>query len=79
MNLLLTGFLQVYFVVINTYFISNDYYIGVFICSFVISFIWSLNVKKVAFGKIKDRLLYSLGASFGGLLGYFTSTLIILM
>ena len=72
MKILTTGFLQVYFVVINTYFISKDYYLGVFICSFVISLIWSFNVKKISIGSLKERVLYSFGASIGGLTGLIT-------
>lgn len=72
-----TGMLQVYFVVINTYFISKGYITGVLICSFIISFIWSFNVKKIAFGSNLIRLLYSSGASIGSLLGYFTAQILI--
>ncbi|MFD2600181.1 hypothetical protein ACFSQ3_14580 [Sphingobacterium corticis] len=68
-QLFITGFLQVFFVAINTYFITQRNYIGVLVVSFLISFIWSFNVKKVAFGSISDRLIYSLGASIGGLSG----------
>lgn len=64
-----TGFLQVFFVALNTYFITQNNYVGVLIVSFIISFIWSFNVKKIAFGSTKDRIVYSLGASIGGLGG----------
>lgn len=77
MNLFITGFLQVFFVAINTYFITKQFYIGVAIVSFFISFIWSFNVKKVAFGKMIDRIIYSLGASTGGLIGLILSSYII--
>jgi hypothetical protein len=69
MKLFITGFTQVFFVAINTYFISKAIYGGVLICGFLISFIWSWNVKKVAFGNMKDRIYYSLGAGFGSLAG----------
>jgi len=46
MKLFLTGFTQVFFVAINTYFLSKGFYLGVFICGFIISLIWSWNVKK---------------------------------
>jgi len=69
MNLFLTGFMQVFFVALNTYFISKSRFELVFICSFLISFIWSFNVKKVAFGSQKDRFIYSFGAASGGLIG----------
>ena len=75
MNLFLTGFLQVFLVAINTYFITKEFYSGVFFISFLISFIWSFNVRKVAFGNLKDRIIYSLGAAFGGLTGLFIATI----
>ncbi|VXC99432.1 hypothetical protein [Sphingobacterium multivorum] len=68
-QLITTGFLQVFFVAINTWLITKQQYVGVIIVSFLISFIWSFNVKKVAFGTMKDRLVYSLGAALGGLTG----------
>lgn len=69
MNLFITGFLQVFFVALNTWLITQKNFIGVLIVSFLISFIWSFNVKKVAFGSMKDRIIYSIGASIGGLTG----------
>lgn len=76
MNLFTTGFLQVFFVALNTWLITQRNFAGVLIVSFLISFIWSFNVKKVAFGSIRDRVIYSLGASFGGLTGLFIGGLI---
>jgi hypothetical protein len=69
MNLFITGFLQVFFVAINTYFIANKMLFGTAMAGFTISFIWSFNVKKVAFGTMKDRVTYSCGAGFGSLIG----------
>jgi len=77
LKLSLTGFVQVFFVAINTYFLSKIFYLGVFLCGFMISFIWSWNVKKVAFGTFSDRITYSLGAAFGSLIGLYVSTLIL--
>ncbi|HAE68376.1 MAG TPA: hypothetical protein DCG77_14485 [Sphingobacterium sp.] len=76
MNLLFTGFLQVFFVAINTYLITQKQYVGVIIVSFLISFIWSFNIKKVAFGTMKDRLIYSTGASIGGVTGLLIGVLL---
>lgn len=73
MNLFITGFLQVFFVAINTYFIANKMLFGTAMAGFTISFIWSFNVKKVAFGTTKDRIIYSLGAGFGSLAGLYLS------
>lgn len=72
-----TGFLQVYFVAISTYFIANRVYLGVLFVSFAISFIWSFNVKKVAFGTMQDRLIYAVSAAFGSVVGLCTSELIL--
>jgi hypothetical protein len=77
MKLFLTGFLQVFFVACNTYFISKSFYIGVFICGLIISLIWSWNVKKIVFGTFNDRIIYAFGAAFGSLLGLIISKLIL--
>ena len=77
MRLFTTGFIQVFFVSINTWLISRSVYLGVFLCGFTISFIWSWNVKKIAFGKLNDRLLYSMGAAAGSLGGLVFSEQII--
>lgn len=77
MRLFTTGFIQVFFVSINTWLISRSVYLGVFLCGFTISFIWSWNVKKIAFGKLNDRLLYSMGAASGSLVGLVFSEQII--
>ena len=77
MKLFLTGFLQVFFVACNNYFISKSFYIGVFFCGITISLIWSWNVKKIVFGGLKDRIYYAFGAGFGSLFGLIISKFII--
>ncbi|MDO4763856.1 MAG: hypothetical protein Q4A00_05690 [Flavobacteriaceae bacterium] len=77
LKLFTTGFLQVFFVSANTYFLAREQYMGVSMASFMISFIWSYNVKKVAFGGFWDKIIYSLGATTGALLGLFISKNII--
>jgi hypothetical protein len=76
MKLFITGFVQVLFVAINTFFISREFYVGVLICSFIISFIWSWNVKKVAFGSVTDRVSYAAGAGVGSLVGLVVSVVV---
>ena len=73
LKLFTTGMIQVLFVVMNTYFISRQYWQGVLVCGFLISIIWSWNVKRVAFGDWQDRIFYSMGAAFGSLVGLFIS------
>lgn len=76
-QLFCTGFLQVFFVAVNTYFISELFYVGIAFVAFMISFIWSFNIKKIAFGTNIDRIVYSSGATSGSLLGTYVSQLIL--
>lgn len=78
-SLFSTGFIQVYFVAVNTYFIANEMYFGVLIAAFMISLIWSFNVKKIAFGSLSDRVVYALGATCGSLVGLWSSSFIALV
>ena len=73
-SLFLTGFIQVFFVAVNTVFLAKSLYIGVFIAAFMISIVWSFNVKKVVFSSLKDRFIYSLGAACGSCFGLLIST-----
>lgn len=75
-SLFSTGFIQVYFVAVNTYFIANEMYLGVLIAAFMISLIWSFNVKKVAFGSTTDRVVYAFGATLGSLVGLWSSSFV---
>lgn len=76
MRILATGFLQVLLVAVNTVLLARSNYIGVTVVSFLISFVWSWNVRKVAFGGMTDRVLYSAGAALGGLSGLLLGNLI---
>ena len=76
LSLLITGFVQVYFVSVNTYFLAKEMYIGVLIAAFMISLVWSFNVKKVAFGSTVDRIIYASGATMGSLTGLYSSSFI---
>ena len=75
-GLFLTALLQVTFVSMNVVFISGHYIIPMLVTGFLISLIWTLNVKKVAFGTWVDRITYSTGAMCGTGLGFYISHLI---
>ena len=77
MKLLTTGFIQVYFVSLNTVFLANNSYLGVTFAAFMISYVWSMNVKKIAIGTNTDRLIYASGATLGSLAGLATSELFV--
>ena len=76
LRLPLTGFAQVYFVSVNTYFLAHEMYAGVLIAAFIISLVWSFNVKRVAFGTWPDRLMYAGGAALGSVAGLASSAMI---
>lgn len=71
--LFLTGLLQVTFVAMNVTFIAHQRVIPMLITGFMISLIWTINVKRIAIGGWLDRLTYANGAMFGTGLGYIIS------
>jgi hypothetical protein len=60
------AFLQVFFVSLNVYFISKEYFPGIAISSFMINFMWMLNVNN---NSKKMNIFYPIGAMFGCLSG----------
>ena len=68
-RLFLTAYFQVLLVSANTYFISRIAWIGIAVCCFGISYLWTLNVKKISAGTQAERIIYATGAMFGGLTG----------
>lgn len=59
------AYIQVLLVVINTWQVANSKIVGAIIVGFLISLVWTFNVKRVAFGEWKTRIIYCLGASLG--------------
>ncbi|EMO13599.1 hypothetical protein LEP1GSC165_1547 [Leptospira santarosai str. CBC523] len=76
-SLFATGFVQVFLVAINTYLISKEKYIAVFFVGGLISFVWTWNVQKIAFGTLQDRITYASGAGFGSLIGLLLTVFIL--
>ena len=68
-RLFVTAYFQVLLVSANTYFISRIAWIGIAFCSFGISYLWTLNVRKISASKTAERVIYSTGAMFGGITG----------
>ena len=71
-----TGLFQVCLVVTNTWQIANDKYLGAIIVGFLISLVWTLNVRTAAFGTIAHRLSYCIGAASGTAIGLIATQLI---
>ncbi len=66
-----TSFTQIGLVAINTVLIAKGFVLGIFLASFTISLLWSYNVSRVALSDTKRKLIYSLGAGFGSIAGYY--------
>ena len=71
-----TGFAQVFLVSANTYFISRTTWTGIAICGFGISYLWTINVKRVTIGTKAGQVVYATGAMLGGLTGVVMAKLI---
>mgnify|MGYP001011228803 CR=1 FL=1 len=76
-KLFCTALLQVTFVAMNVTFISREKWILLLITGFCISFIWTLNVRKAAFGDWYDRITYATGAMVGTGIGVLLSNWLI--
>jgi len=75
-KLFITAFMQVFLVSANTYFISRTEWTGIAICGFGISYLWTINVRKVVIGDWLSKFIYAIGAMSGGLLGVVVARLI---
>jgi len=69
MKIFLQSFLQIGLVAINTLLISKQLFLGVFICSFLISLLWAFNVSKIALSDLRNKIIYALGAGRGAITG----------
>ena len=68
-KLMIAAILQTALASLNVYQIANSRYLESIIIGFFILLIWSYNVKKIVFGTIWDRIIYSIGGSIGTGLG----------
>lgn len=68
-RLFLRGLLQVALVSAQVHHIAHQRWVGAGITAFLISWVWSHNVRSVAFGSERDRIVYALGAATGAIVG----------
>ena len=61
----LYAYTQVMLVVVNTWQVAHQKFYEAIIVGFLISLVWTFNVKRIAFGEWKTRLTYCIGASLG--------------
>lgn len=76
LSLATMAFMQLALVACNILFISRGQIVFMLITSFIISMLWSFNIKTVAFGNMWDRIAYSFGAGLGTYVGWTISHLI---
>lgn len=76
-RLFCTALLQVYMVAISTISLAHSFYPGVILTGFLISFLWTMNVSRIAISTMKERIIYSTGAMTGSILGLLTTKLFI--
>jgi hypothetical protein len=76
-KLFITSYLQVALVSANTYFISKVAWLGIAICGFGISYIWTINVKQISISSSRERIVYASGAMLGGLTGVAISRILL--
>ena len=74
--LLFSGFIQVFLISVNSYFIFKVWFLGVTLASFLISLNWTFNVRKITASTTEERLSYSFGAAAGAAIGLYFSILI---
>lgn len=77
MKLFLTAMTQVMLVSMNVVFIANDQIVATLITGFSISFVWTLNIKRIAIGTRGDQFVYATGAMCGTGMGYYLSKFLI--
>jgi hypothetical protein len=77
LKLFFVALIQVMLVSMNVIFISKGYVLLLILTGFGISFSWSYNVKRIAIGNNKERIVYSLGAALGTLIGYYLANYLI--
>lgn len=68
-SLFLTAYLQVLLVAVNTYQISHGRYIGAVIVGFLISWVWTGNVRRISISTRMERVVYCTGAALGTVSG----------
>lgn len=76
LKLFLSAFTQTCLVAMNVVFIATGNIWFLIITGFGISYFWTYNVKRAAFATQIERIIYSVGACTGTLIGYFLASIL---
>lgn len=77
MKLFLTALTQVCLVSMNVVFIANEQVTMMLLTGFCISYVWTLNIRRIAIGSRGDQFIYASGAMVGTGVGYYLSKFLI--
>jgi|TARA_R100000479_G_C6368136_1_gene195812 hypothetical protein len=69
----LLAWAQISLISFNTWQIANQKILGSIIVGFFISIIWSFNVQDISRSDLKDKIIYSIGATIGVATGIYGS------
>ena len=64
-SIFLSSLLQIFFVSVNTILISKEMVIQAGVCGFLLSLVWTFNIKRIGIASWGERISYCLGAGIG--------------
>jgi hypothetical protein len=64
-SIFFSSLLQIFFVSVNTILISKELIIQAGICGFLLSLVWTFNIRRIGLASWSERISYCLGAGLG--------------
>lgn len=64
-SIFFSSLLQIFFVSVNTILISKEMVIQAGICGFLLSLVWTFNIRRIGLASWSERISYCLGAGLG--------------
>lgn len=56
---------MILFATLSTWFVAHDRYLLAILAGFILSIMWTINIKQIALGKWKERFVHAFGGAFG--------------
>lgn len=64
-SIFFSSLLQIFFVSVNTILISKEMIIQAGVCGFLLSLVWTFNIRRIGLASWGERISYCLGAGLG--------------
>lgn len=64
-SIFFSSLLQIFFVSVNTILISKELIVQAGICGFLLSLVWTFNIRRIGLASWSERISYCLGAGLG--------------